>query len=117
AYSYNGLIGNVIAVASPGAGYYSSQRTSSTSHKLYFANSGNAHAQIGSTDSTSFAGSYPNSTIYSHAEHLTTLGVQFYTTDRISFWAAIVPGFSSTESATFFSMVQTLRTNLGGGYV
>ncbi len=116
AYGYNGGIGNVITVASPGAGFYTDLRVSSTDHRLYFANGSNAHAQIGSTDTTSFSGTLPNGNMFLFAEDFIGTGVQFSCSDRQSF-VCIHEGFTATDSANLFTRVQTFLQAKGGGFV
>lgn len=108
-------VGGVV-VASPGAGFYTSQRTSSTVSKGYFANSSNAFAQIGSTDTTVSVGYPATRTQYSGAVQQSVGGAALYSSDRISF-SCITTGLSSAQGATLYSLVQALRTALGGGFV
>jgi hypothetical protein len=107
---------NFASVASPGAGFFSTQRTSSTAMSLYFASSGSAHAAAASA-----SGSQTNS-ICTGGQAIFAFGLNnvgsLYgpTSARLSFMA-ITKGLSSTEDANLYSRVQTLRTSLGGGYV
>lgn len=103
-----------IAIATKGNGYYADIRTSSTAENLYFANSGNAHASVGS-----------NTTLTSNTLGAKTLGVFCINTDfggAIQFSDATISavgafnGFTSTDDANFYSRLQTLRTTLGGGF-
>lgn len=115
-YAYNGNIGsNVISLTSPGAGFYCDLRVTTTNHKLYFANSGNAFAQIGATDSTLYNGTAYAGTMWTHAENLSG-GVQFTTSDTLSF-LAYHTGVTATDGATLFTAVDNMRLALGGGRV
>lgn len=115
AYAYNGAIGNVVAVASPGAGFYSSIRISSTDHRMYFANSTRSHAQIGATDTTSDVSTLTANNAVAGAELLNG-SLQFPSSDRLSF-LCIHNNMTATDSANLFSLVQNLRIALGGGFV
>lgn len=112
-YSYIGAIGNVVSVASPGAGFYSGQRVSGTDHRLYFASSGSPHAQIGATDVAPFAGPLPNQpedawgiNNYGSSAH------QLFTTDTIGFWARTT-GLLAADSANLYNRLVALFTALG----
>jgi hypothetical protein len=116
ALAYNGLIGNVVDVAvSPGAGYYSNDRLTTTDHKLYFANSSNAHAQIGATDATNYAGAGTSVAVSLFVANLSGVLTSF-SSDRISF-AALHTGLTQAESLSLFNAVVAMRTALGGGVV
>lgn len=109
-------IGSVGSFTSPGAGYYSANRVSSTDHRVYFANSGTAHIQK-VLSSVANAASLQNRTTYVFAANAYELGTPFgYSGNRISF-VAVTTGLSSGNSSNFFSRIQTLRTSLGGGFV
>lgn len=107
---------NGIAVNSPPAvgGFYVQNRVSSTDHRAWFANSGNAFAQIGSTDTNAF-GAYPSYAMMAFANNGAGT-IQQYSGDRLSF-AFVAQQMSSTNLSNLYSRVQTLRTSLGGGYV
>lgn len=114
-HTFNGTIAlNSIVTATPGNGYYCDSRISSTDHRIYFASSGSAHAQTGSTDSTSFTGTLPSITLTGFAEnHNGSIGS--FCADTISMFA-MHSGLASSESSNFFNRVQTLRTSFGGGF-
>lgn len=115
-YAYNGKISaNVISLTSPGTGFYCDLRVSTTDHKLYFANSGNAFAQIGATDSTLYNGTAFAGDMWTWCVNLSN-GAQFPASDRLSF-VAFHSGVTSSEGATLFSRVDTMRRALGGGFV
>jgi hypothetical protein len=110
-YSRNGTISNLVQVASPGNGFYSAQRVGNNDHRIYFANSGNAHAQIGATDAAGSGGSA--SPVYVDVFRFNNLGLA--SSDTISF-VAFTTGLSAVSSANLFNRIQTLRQALGGGY-
>lgn len=115
-YAYNGSIAsNVISLASAGNGFYCDLRVSTTNHKLYFANSGTAFAQIGATDSTLYSGTAYAGTMWTHAENLSG-GIQFPSSDTLSF-VAFHSAVTASEGSTLFDKVQAMRTALGGGHV
>jgi Immunoglobulin domain len=95
------------------AGFYSSQRTNSTSHNLYFANSGTSLTSIAS-DATSSSG-YPNLSMSLMAGNVSG-SITYYSSNTLSF-AAVTVGMNSTDTANLYARVQTLRTALGGGFV
>jgi hypothetical protein len=111
----SGALANVIAPATPGSGYYCDTRISATDHRGFFANSKISHAQIGSTDTTSFSSSLPGEPIYVFAINAGG-GLQIPTNDTISFFA-IHTGLTASDSANLFAAVQTLRQSLGGGFL
>lgn len=99
---------------SPGAGYYSGNRTSDTVSLLYFANSSNAHAQLGATNTyNAGADAVPTTEIYAFAMN-NGGALSGYSSSRASF-AAIHTGLSGAESAALYALVHALRTALGGG--
>jgi hypothetical protein len=105
---------NDIVPGSPqGNGFYADNRTSGTDHKAYFANSGNAFAQTGGTDSTLYnvAMSANPFIVFGYSDgvpHLTT-------TSRLSYFS-VHHNFTATDLSNEFNLVQTLRTALGGGF-
>jgi hypothetical protein len=116
-YSYNGAITNVISLASPGAGFYSGQRTDGSTHKLYFANSTNPHAQIGATDAAVWAGTLPNQPI--DIWGVNNYGVpahQLFSSDIYSI-IGLTKGLSAADSATLFTICQAALQTAGGGFV
>jgi hypothetical protein len=104
---------NIQVTPQPGNGYYSANRLSTTDFKLYFANQATPHAQVGSA--TTATGNALNSILYAFAVRNTATGLAHsYSAKRMSFIAAHA-GFTSAESAAFYSLIATLRTSLGGG--
>lgn len=105
--------------ASPAlAGFYSMSRTTATDFRSYFANSTNAFAQkaLNTTASAqTWFGGAAN-------DDLIVCGVQFNgtmvasTARRQSFFCAH-EGLTAAETQLLFNRVQTLRMNLGGGFV
>lgn len=115
-YGYNGSIAsNAISLTSPGAGFFSDNRISATDHRLYYASSATAHAQIGSTDTTSFTGVLGSSDLFFGAEQLGS-SPQFASSDTLSFYA-VHYGLTASQSAALFALVQAMRVGLGGGFV
>jgi hypothetical protein len=113
AYIYDNQNG-VIINSPPGTGFYAQNRISSTDHRAWFANSGNAFAQIGTTDTNAF-GAYPSVACLAFANNAAGT-VQQYSGDRLSF-AFFAQSMTSTNLSNLYSRVQTLRTSLGGGFV
>jgi hypothetical protein len=110
-------IGKVLlTVAGAGAnGFYSCQRTGSTSLNMYFANSGSAHASIGSI-ATAETGDISNLN-FSMGIGMNTDGTFGEALGRIYSFAAVTTGMNATDSGTLYAAVQALRTSLGGGFV
>lgn len=102
-----------VTVSPPGNGYFSVQRVSSTDCRLFFANSSNAHAQIGSTNTTARSTAFPNLNFSNFALD-SNIGFLGYDTSRISFFA-LTKGLSSSDDSTLYSLVQSLRQQLRGG--
>jgi len=109
---------NTVQVASPGAGFYTGNRTSNTVHKLYYAKSTSPFAQLGATDALAFNGVFPNSpnSLVFAVNNIGGIGTQFQSSDRLSFYA-IHQGLTAAQAQNLFNRVQTLRTTLGGGFV
>lgn len=105
---------NDISVASPGAGYYCNTRTGANAHNLYFANSTNPHASIGSEANAS--GTLGGNAFDYHAYN-SNAGQQNVTTDTVSFIAFVNVGLSATDSSNFFNRIQAYRKAVGGGFV
>jgi len=97
-----------------GLGYTSGNRISAVSSYIYKASSTVAHVSLAGPGST------PNTppTVYDiWAFCMNNSGGAFgETTKRFSFMG-IHNGLTATESSTFFNLIQTMRTNIGGGYV
>lgn len=120
AYGYHGTTAasvNEIKVASPGNGFYSNIRVTSTDHRLFFANSLNPHAEIGS-NANAWAG-----TFLDNGDGMILFAIndilgsqQLHSNDTISFMAWYQGSFSATDSANLFARAQTLRTAFGGGF-
>lgn len=111
---YNGTV-NILVPTTGLAGYYSLNRLTSTDLKAYFANSGNAFAQIGSSAVASTA--IPNTNhvnIWACASPADS-GISF--TDRRVSYISFHDGFTAAESQLEFNRVQQLRIDLNGGSV
>jgi hypothetical protein len=109
---------NNITPATSGNGYYADVRVSATDHRAFFAKSSSAHAQIGSTDTTSWTGTFSspaNSGFQIFCLQDTLGSEQLFTSDTISF-VAFYQGFTATDSSNLFNRTQALRTAFGGGF-
>jgi hypothetical protein len=82
---------------------------------MYFANSGSAHASIGST-ATAETGDISNLN-FSMGIGMNTDGTFGEALGRIYSFAAVTTGMNATDSGTLYAAVQALRTSLGGGFV
>ena len=110
-----GLNTQFVSNPTPGNGWFSSQRVSTTDFRAFFANSGNAHTQLGATDTSLYTGgSNLSSAVTTHSD--ANAGNQFFSSDTISA-VFITTGLTPTEDAALFARVQTLRQALGGGFV
>lgn len=98
-----------------GTGYLSDNRTGATTHNMFAANSGSAHQTI-ATNSGAGVGSPQNQDVYIFQSHVTDGANIAASTKRFSFFC-FHEGFTSAESSTFSSLIQTFRTSLGGGFV
>lgn len=115
--SHRTQIGRVVLTVAgiAASGYYSCQRTSSTSLNMYFANSTNAHASVGSI-ATAETGDISNLN-FTMGIGLNQDGTFDNPVTRTYSFAAITTGMNATDSATLYAAVQALRTSLGGGFV
>lgn len=102
------------SAAFAGNGYYSFNRISGTDFRAFFANSTNAHAQIGSTQA---------------ANDAISIGIELYSllvnqsnspgfggACTLSF-VAIHAALTAAQSSSFFNRIQTFRKALGGGFI
>jgi hypothetical protein len=105
-----------VGVASPGAGYYSGNRDSNTSLKLYYAKAASAHAQLGATQAGDNTGGALAGSVVPLFCLLANVTYANYTQNRVSF-AAYHTSLSLSDSGNLFPLVQALRTALGGGHV
>ncbi len=110
------LSGGLSPTVADNQGYFSLDRTSSTSLNLYFASSGVSHTSLANT-ATAESGARAAVSFYFLGNHQTdhTTGCSTTSTKRASFFA-ITKGKTSTQSSNFFNRIQTLRTSLGGGF-
>jgi hypothetical protein len=108
--------GNVISVASSGAGFYVNSRTSSTDHRLYFANTLTPFAQIGSTDSTAYSTAFGIQVTWLTENDANAGPFAHATADTLSWGSLHTAGLSSGDAQTLFNDVQTFRINAGGGF-
>ena len=105
-----------VSFACPGAGYFSLQRTANNALNCYWGNSTNAHASKQSQASvvSTLTADEPFPYFGSY-QFGTSPGYGFSSSDVLSFMAGTT-GLSSSEDATLFTAVQTLRTAFGGGF-
>lgn len=118
-WSYCGAVSpanNLISGPTPGPGYYCHTRISATDHRIFFANSGSPHAQLGATDSTSFTGSFQQQFSAVHAIVNFPNITQLYTADQLSF-VAYGLGLTQADSLALYTRVQAYRQSIGGGFV
>lgn len=105
------------SVAQNTAGFYSGSRTSNTVLKLYFATSGNAFANVGSSTGTMVGSpSAAAGSIYCMAQDVAGTSVLNISSGTCSFFA-MHGGLSSGDSQTLYNAVQAMRTALGGGFL
>lgn len=107
--------GDVSTTAPNLNGYYSGNRISASDNRIFFANSVNAHAQVGSTASGASNGPI-SANMYILAGHNTALGGAADFVNRTISFFALHHGLTSAQSATFFNVVQSMRVGLGGGF-
>jgi len=110
-YAYN--TGRISKAASAFTGYVSGNRTTAAREDLYTANSGTAHSSV--VSGTGAPGALSTNELYCFAAN--NAGVAAYQSAKRLSFAAIHSGLSSGESSTFYSLIQALRTALGGGFV
>jgi hypothetical protein len=109
-------LANRVSVASSGSGFYSVNRVSATDLRLYFGNSTNATAQVGSTSALG-AGAMPAIEVDVSALALDNAGNAFGTSNQThSFWAAHT-GLTITQADLLKQAVQAMRVAMGGGFV
>jgi hypothetical protein len=109
---------NVITASSPGAGFFLNTRTTSTDHRLFFANSSTAFGQLGSTDSTSYSGTFIGVALPLFAcNNCGGSGGIFQWSDNTLSWLSLHDvGLSSGDAQNLFNDVQQYRIDSGGGY-
>jgi hypothetical protein len=98
-------------------GYICSSKTTTSLLNLYFANSTTAHYAVGTNTGTDGAGTNSPSNVVTYVFASNEAGTAAsYCSGRLSF-AALGKGLSSTDSLNLYTLVQAMRTSLGGGYV
>jgi hypothetical protein len=112
-YSYTGGGRNSTYITTIGNGYWSANRTSTSSSNIYRARSNITHSLVNST--STIAGSPPAQAMYFFA--LNNNGSAYGFSNATASFGAVHLGLSQTDSATFYNLIQTMRTSLGGGYV
>ncbi len=112
-YSHNAAGAVIVSTnLSYGLGFSSGNRTSATSSNIYTANSYTAFSSIGSIAAS--GGSLSNQNLVVFARNYGTIAG--YSLKRFSF-AAIHHGLTSSQCQALYNAIQTLRQNLGGGFV
>ncbi len=103
-YNSTTSLGRLSYVNSTSVGMYSASRIASNNHKIYLAG-----VQVASN--TGSGGTLPSLNIFVRA--LNNMGVAQNFTSRNCALDCISQGFSSTEAANFYTLVQQLQTTLG----
>jgi hypothetical protein len=102
------------SVSLPGfCGYVSGNRTSSSSTNIYVANSTTTH--YSAVNGSGAPGTPPNKELWAWAMNANS-SPSYYSSKRLSF-IAVHSGLTSSQSLAFYNAIQSLRQNLGGGYV
>jgi hypothetical protein len=96
----------------PGNGLFAINRVSSTDQRMFWGNSTNVPAQIGTTVAAGNAFNMPNAQLGMFSLD----GSSGWSSGTLSFFAAH-SGMSLSEFTDFFTAIQALRTALGGGFV
>jgi hypothetical protein len=108
--------GRVTTGNSAFAGFYTANRTSSVASGVYKANSVTPFALLVGGTGQSGIGTPSANNLYVHLQYGLTGTPSYYSTKRFSF-AAYHDGLDAAQGQALYNLVQTLRTNLGGGYV
>ena len=111
----NAGTGRISAANSSFAGFLSGNRISSTSLALYRANNGMAFNTLASNSTGGSSSTRPTITPYAFAFNGNGT-TSSYTIRRLSFLAAHL-GLTFDEAKIFYNAVQTMRQQIGGGYV
>jgi hypothetical protein len=100
------------SVAAPGNGFFSGNRTANNAEALYFANSGSAFSSIASSSTTTTqTAAAGNAYVFC----VNFAGATQFTANTMSF-AEMGMGLTSSQAQKLYNRVQTLRTDIGGGY-
>jgi hypothetical protein len=83
---------------------------------MYFANSTTAHAALATGSGAQTASIETVQSVFVFAANNNGTGPADKSKKRLSF-AAITQGMTSVQSASLYTLVQALRTALGGGFV
>ena len=106
---------NVVSIANNlFAGYVCMMRVSSTDLEVYRANSGTAHALLGSYSGAKVGTLPAVRPFYVHGSN--NVGTLAFPCSRRLSFMALHTHLTSGQSSDFFDAVQQLRTDLGGGY-
>ena len=105
-----------ISHASPNyVGYLSANRIANNDARIYIASSTNTHAQTGTTDVNVVADGRAANNAHFYVFANNQSGPLYFSSKRLSL-TAFHDGLNTNESFAFFTAIQTLRTNLGGGF-
>lgn len=112
---FNGGTGRINGTTlTNGLGYFSGNRTGAAAEAIYGASSGSAHHSLASGSGA------PGSTFPAYSLPIfcwnNAGSIGSYSSKQFSF-AAIHEGLTITQSADFYTLIQALRTSLGGGFV
>lgn len=107
--------GNVLTTPNHGAGFYSDQRVSNVDHRLYYASSGSAMAQIGATDAVAYNGGFSDSGSFFFCINQGGSALLF-SNERLS-CGGITTGLSLADLTNLFARFDTARRALGGGFI
>ncbi len=108
---------NNIQPAAAGPGFYCDVRVSSTDHRVFFASSGSAFAQIGATDTAALSLPVPVRNWFVHAFSNQNGVANGLSTYRYSNAAVFNNTFNSTKAQSFFNRTQAFRVAVGGGFI
>lgn len=113
---YPAYPGRIIVAGSGRAGYFSANRTSLSLQTSYFANSTTAHGSLGTATGTVA----DNRSVLPYNVYFFCLnlgGSPYNPTNRRFSFFALHKGLVASESELFFSAIQQLRVEIGGGYI
>lgn len=105
--------GRINATNTAFRGYISANRISAARSDIFSSSPLKLHSSIASTTTTN--GTRPNFNIYVHCGNVSG-NAQTFSSRRYSF-VAIHYGLTELESIKFYTLIQSLRQRLGGGYV
>ena len=113
--AYNQAAGRLGPISGATTGYFSGNRTASNAIAVYRASSTVPHTVMASGSGEPGSAVLPSTQLTIFAANSAGTITQ-WSLKRLSF-IAIHQGFTATQSSSFYSLIQTLRTSFGGGYV